>query len=126
MRVAVDHLFRQGLLLGWGVPATGVLVETLLDRGAESDVAEAEAVIKRLATAPADGDLVIREIWLLRLRAARPHPRRRRGLPGFPGTATATWRERLASRDISRGPRRCHDGDSVSLVRNSARRDRLS
>ena len=31
------------------VPATGVLVETLLDRGAESDVAEAEAVIERLA-----------------------------------------------------------------------------
>jgi hypothetical protein len=26
MRDAVDHLFRQGQLLGWGVPATGVLV----------------------------------------------------------------------------------------------------
>src|SRR5258708_12353295 len=26
------------------------------------------------------------------------------------GTATAQWRERLASRDISRGPRQCHDG----------------
>jgi len=44
-------------------------VKTLLDRGAESDVAEAEAAIERLAVAPADEGLVIREIWLLRLRA---------------------------------------------------------
>jgi class 3 adenylate cyclase len=75
MRAAVDHLFREGQLLGWGIPATGVLVETLLDRGAESDVAEAKAAIKRLAAAPADEGLVIREIWLLRLQAllARAH-----------------------------------------------------
>jgi class 3 adenylate cyclase len=69
MRASVDHLFREGQLLVWGVPATGVLVETLLDREAESDVAEAEAAITRLADAPADEGLVIREIWLLRLRA---------------------------------------------------------
>jgi len=69
MRAAVDHLFREGRLLAWGVAATGVLVETLLERGAESDVAEAEAAIERLAEAPADEGLVIREIWLLRLRA---------------------------------------------------------
>jgi hypothetical protein len=75
MRAAVDHLFREGRLLLWGVPATGVLVETLLDRGAESDVAEAEAAIERLAAAPADEGLVMRDIWLLRLRAllARAH-----------------------------------------------------
>ena len=48
---------------------TGVLVETLLDSGAESDVAEAEAAIERLAAAPADDRLVVREICLLRLRA---------------------------------------------------------
>jgi hypothetical protein len=69
MRAAADHLFREGRLLGWGIPATGVLVETLLDRGAENDMAEAEAAIQRFATAPADEGLVIREIWLLRLRA---------------------------------------------------------
>jgi hypothetical protein len=69
MRAAVDHLFRQGQLLLWGVPATGVLVETLLDRGAESDVAEAQAAIERLAAAPTDEGLVIRDIWLLRLHA---------------------------------------------------------
>ena len=75
MRAAVDDLFREGQLLGWGIPATGVLVETLLDRGTESDVVEAEAAIERLATAPADEGLVVRDIWLLRLRAllARAH-----------------------------------------------------
>ena len=75
MRATVDHLFREGQLLLWGVPATGVLVETLLDRGAEGDVAEAEAAVERLAAAPADEGLVIREIWLLRLHAllARAH-----------------------------------------------------
>jgi hypothetical protein len=51
------------------------LVETLLDRSADGDVAEAEAAIERLAAAPADEGLVIRDIWLLRLRAllARAH-----------------------------------------------------
>jgi hypothetical protein len=69
VRAVVDHLFREGRLLGWGTAATGVLVQTLLDRGSEGDVAEAEAAIERLAAAPADEGLVIREIWLLRLRA---------------------------------------------------------
>jgi hypothetical protein len=69
VRAAADHLFGEGHLLMWGVPATGVLVETLLDRGADADVAEAEAAIERLAATPADEGLVVREIWLLRLRA---------------------------------------------------------
>jgi len=69
MRAAVDHLVRQGPLLGWGVSATCVLVETLLDRGANGDAVDAEAAIERLAAAPADDRLVIREICLLRLRA---------------------------------------------------------
>ncbi len=75
MRAAVDHLFREGQPPEWGIPTTGVLVETLLDRGTDPDVAEAEAAIDRLATAPADEGLVIREIWLVWLRAllARAH-----------------------------------------------------
>ena len=74
VRAAVDQLFREGQL-GWGVPATGVLVETLLDRGADADVAEAEAAIERLAAAPTDEGLVVGEVWLLRMRAllARAH-----------------------------------------------------
>ncbi len=69
MRITIDHLFREGRLLPHGSPLTGVLVETLLDRGAESDVGEALAAIERLAAAPAEEGLVIRDIWLLRLRA---------------------------------------------------------
>jgi len=69
MRAAADHLFREGRLLLHGLSATGVLVETLLDRGAEGDVAEAEAAITRLADAPTDNGLAMRDIWLLRLRA---------------------------------------------------------
>jgi hypothetical protein len=70
MRAAVDHLFREGLL-----SSAVFLVETLLDRGTDDDVVEAEAAIERLAVAPADEGLVLREIWLLRLRAllARAH-----------------------------------------------------
>jgi hypothetical protein len=71
MRDAVDHLDRNGQLLSWGVPATGVLVETLLDRGGDSDMAEADAAIDRLAAAAGDGGLVVVELPLLRLRALR-------------------------------------------------------
>jgi hypothetical protein len=69
MHAATDHLVRTGQLLQWGTPATGVLVQTLLDRGDESDVAEAQAAIERFAAAPADEGLVVREVWLLRSRA---------------------------------------------------------
>ena len=117
MRAAVDHLFREGQLLAWGVPATGVLVETLLDRGADGDVAEAEAAIERLAAAPADEGLVIRDIWLLRLRAllARAHG---------DDAAYRDYRDRY--RDMARslgfeghmsGPRRCHDSGGVERHR---------
>ena len=41
----------------------------MLDRGADGDVAEAEAAIERLAAAPTDEGLVGRDILLLRLRA---------------------------------------------------------
>ena len=93
IRAAVEHLVRDGRLLGWGIAATGVLAETLLDRGAESDVAEAEAAIERLAAAPVDEGLVIREIWLMRLRAllARAHG---------DGTAYRDYRDRY--RDMAK------------------------
>jgi class 3 adenylate cyclase len=69
MRSAADHLFRDGTLLMWNVPVTGVLVKTLLDRGEANDVTEAEAAINRLAVTPGDDGLAVRDIWLLRLRA---------------------------------------------------------
>ncbi|HWY01190.1 MAG TPA: adenylate/guanylate cyclase domain-containing protein [Mycobacterium sp.] len=67
MRNAVDDLHEAGRL-GYGVWGTGILVETLLERGAEGDLAEAQEAIDRLANLPADGS-AIREITLLRLRA---------------------------------------------------------
>jgi class 3 adenylate cyclase len=75
IRATTDHRFLEGNLLAWGIPATGVLVETLLDRGADSDAAEAQAAIARLETAATDDGLVVRDILLLRLRAllARAH-----------------------------------------------------
>ena len=47
MCAAIDDLFRSGQL-GYCVAATGVLVETLLERGAGDDVAEAEAAIDQV------------------------------------------------------------------------------
>jgi hypothetical protein len=69
MCASIDRLVREGQMLAWGTPVTGVLVETLLDRAAERDVGEAEAAIERLAATPADEGLAVRDIWVLRLRA---------------------------------------------------------
>ena len=52
-----------------GHSCDGVLVETLLDRAADGDTAEAEAAVERLAAAPTDESVVLRDIWLLRMRA---------------------------------------------------------
>ncbi|HEX3288679.1 MAG TPA: cyclase, partial [Mycobacterium sp.] len=68
MRQAVDDLHQAGRL-GYGVWGTGVLVETLLERGAEGDLSEAQEAIDRLANLPADDGSAMREITLLRLRA---------------------------------------------------------
>jgi hypothetical protein len=53
--------------------ATAALVESLLRGGSDSDLLEAEAAIERLAAAPADEGLAVRDIWLLRLRALLAH-----------------------------------------------------
>lgn len=68
---AVEDMLSARDLLAWGyaIPAVGVLVEALLANANEADVVEAEATIERLAAAPADDSLVIRDIWLMRLRA---------------------------------------------------------
>ena len=68
MRQAVDELHQAGRLF-YGVWGTGVLVETLLERGAEGDLAEAQEAIDRLANLPADDGSAVRDITLLRLRA---------------------------------------------------------
>ena len=68
MRKAVDDMHRAGEL-GYGVWGTGVLVETLLERGTEGDLAEAQEAIDRLANLRADEDWAMLEITLLRLCA---------------------------------------------------------
>jgi hypothetical protein len=66
MRKAVEDLHQAGRL---GYDGTGVLVETLLERGAKGDAREAEEAIDRLANLLDDDGSAIREITLLRLRA---------------------------------------------------------
>jgi class 3 adenylate cyclase len=68
MRNAVDELHQAGRL-GYGVFGIGVLVETLLERGAEGDLAEAQEAFDRLANLSADDGSAMGEITLLRLRA---------------------------------------------------------
>jgi hypothetical protein len=68
MRQAV-HDLRCAANIFYGVWGTGVLVETLLERGAESDLAEAEEAIHWLAELQADQGSAMCEITLLRLNA---------------------------------------------------------
>ncbi len=74
IRKAVDELHQAGRI-GYGVFGTGVLVETLLERGAEGDVAEALEALDWLAKLPAEDGSAILEITLLRLRALLAHAR---------------------------------------------------
>jgi class 3 adenylate cyclase len=68
MHQAVEELHQAGRLW-YGVWGTGVLVETLLECGAEGDLAEAQQAIDRLANLWAGDGPAMHEITLLRLRA---------------------------------------------------------
>jgi hypothetical protein len=68
MRQAVDQLNQAGVL-AYGLWGTGVLVETLLERGAEGDLVEAQQAIDSLASLRADEGSAMLEITLLRLNA---------------------------------------------------------
>ncbi len=74
MRQAVDELRQAGNLF-YGVWGTGVLVETLVERGAEDDLTEAQEAIDRLANLAADDGSAMLEITVLRLRALLPRAR---------------------------------------------------
>ena len=67
MRAALTLLFERGQF-GWGVVTSAVFVRTLLDRGGEADVAEAEAVVDRMRTAPLEMAQECRDLWLLLVR----------------------------------------------------------
>lgn len=68
MRLAVNDLCRVGNLF-YGLWATGVLVATLLERGTEGDLAEAERAIQRLADLWPDQRPAMYQVTLLRLNA---------------------------------------------------------
>ena len=64
----VEHLFDCGEVIFRG-PASTVLAESLLRRGTEQDLQEAQTAIDRLAACPTDPGFVLYELPLLRLRA---------------------------------------------------------
>jgi class 3 adenylate cyclase len=68
MRQAVGEL-RQAEHLFYGVWGTGILVQTLLERGAQGDLVEAHEAIDWLANMRADQDSPMLEITLLRSQA---------------------------------------------------------
>jgi hypothetical protein len=74
MRKASADLFQTGLSASW-LGATQILVPTLLERGDEGDLSEAQIAIDQLASARVRDGWALRDIVLLRLRAllARSH-----------------------------------------------------
>ena len=61
---------------GMASGGTGLLVEALLEHGAQGDLAEAQEAIDGLANLPADEGSAMLEITLLRLRAIGTRSRR--------------------------------------------------
>ncbi|HZN84661.1 MAG TPA: adenylate/guanylate cyclase domain-containing protein [Mycobacterium sp.] len=68
MRSALEKLFQMQQL-GLCVVPTADLVEALLERRADGDIAEAQRSIDRLVNMPDYAGSAVCEIWLLRLRA---------------------------------------------------------
>ncbi|MDT5400524.1 MAG: adenylate cyclase [Mycobacterium sp.] len=66
--MAVDFHYESGDMTTRG-PAVAALVELLIRRGGERDLAEVNAAIERLAAVPTDAGFVLHELPLLRLRA---------------------------------------------------------
>ena len=73
-RTIIDDEYHTGEMIFRG-PATSVFVDSLLQRGASRDVAQARAEVDRLAAVPTEPGFVLHELPLLRLRAllARAH-----------------------------------------------------
>ena len=67
-------------------------------RVSADDVAEAEAAIARLAAAPADDRLVLRDLWLLRVRALLAQAQGNDAAYRITAVATAPWPQSWASR----------------------------
>ena len=105
MRQAVDELHQAGRPF-YGVWGTGVLVQTLLERGAEGELAEAQQAIDRMANLPADDGSAVREITLRRLRALLARARGDKVAYRDLVSRYRAMAESLGFRDTSPGPRR--------------------
>ena len=68
IRSAVNELYQAGRI-GYAAYGTGILVETLLERGAGDDLDEAQGAIERLASLNTDQRSAMLGITVLRLRA---------------------------------------------------------
>jgi adenylate cyclase len=53
----------------WNIPVTAALVEVLLARGLDRDLAEADAVIARWTSVTSELGVTLYEVWSLRMRA---------------------------------------------------------
>ncbi len=71
-RAAIDDMFQRGAMFLRGF-ATTLLVESLVARGTNGDLLDAQAAIDRLAEVPTDPGFVLDELPLLRLRALLAH-----------------------------------------------------
>jgi adenylate cyclase len=67
IHTALDILFAAEAVQ-WIARATSVLVESLLRRGSDADLVEADAAVDRLAAFPAEPGLVLHDVWLMRMR----------------------------------------------------------
>ena len=67
-RAVIDDMLASGEMQ-WHGPPTTTLVESLLHRGTDADLGEAQAAIDRLAAIPTDSGFATYELPLLRLRA---------------------------------------------------------
>ena len=68
MSEAIDHEVKSGHLT-WIVFETEIFVDTLLERGSETDLFEAQRAVERLSRTRPTEDWVIRDVTLLRLNA---------------------------------------------------------
>ena len=67
MRRVTDDLLRDGQVLQ-GVWILARLAETMLGRGSDTDIADAQDVVESMAKLADEVGGAIRDIWLLRLR----------------------------------------------------------
>ena len=67
-RTAFDDVLEGDSVI-WSPMATSVLVDALLKRGTAADLREAEAAVDKLAALATEPGFVLKQIWLLRLRA---------------------------------------------------------